>query len=152
MAHVRIQIRDAIVTALGATLPTTGATVWTSRAWQIAEDQMPAVNVTLADESAEGEIVRLAGGVYAQQRRLVVQIEVATKAASGADTDAQAVCSEVEQLVMADPTLGGACKWIQLDGADFGVSAETDRPVALATMRFAADYRVDVRDPETAIG
>lgn len=145
MPHARQQIRDAAVAALTG-LATTGTRVFNARAERFAEAELPSLNVLTPEEELVGESMGLR---HDRELRIHVEIRVKHESTYAATADTSAM--EVEQALMADPSLGGRLKRLVPARTRTEISAETDREVAVVTIEWAAQYRVVASAPQTII-
>lgn len=143
MAHARQLIRDAAVTALTG-LTTTTSSVYSGRVHPY--DTLPCLSVYTTIESVEE------GELGTKQMRIVMlRVEARARAASDLDDTLDTVCAEVETALMADQTLGGTCKHLELQQTEIELSGDAEQPVGLAVLDFAVLYRIDGTDPTTII-
>ena len=148
MAHARQQIREAVGTAL-ASLTTTGANVFESRVYELAQDDLPALRIYT---NSEGDIEGLQLGDPIQQRRnLELVVEGVARATSDMDDTLDDIAEEVEVALAADITLGGLVHSVYIDNTEIEMSAEGDQPVGVARMTFAVDYTVNSNAPGTLL-
>lgn len=144
MSHARQQIRDQLKTTLTG-LATTGSNVFDSRVYD--HDVLPSLSIyTLSEELGEESANK-------QLRMLSVVVEVRAKATTNLDNTLDTIGAEVESAIFAggDTTLSGKCKDIDFDGVDIELSADSEQPAGLMSMRFVCLYRVDKSDVTTLI-
>lgn len=145
MAHVREQIREAIVTELTG-LTTTGTNVYKSRVYP--RDTLPCVTVYTLQE----EVSELADTMdLCQWRDLIVAVSIHARAVTDADDVIDTIAAEVEAALHDDTTLGGLTKWLEYRSLDVAFSDGAEQPTFNATMQFLARYSVNATDPETVI-
>lgn len=130
------QIRDAVVTELTG-LTTTGANVYASRVWPMGEDKLPGLIVYTIKE--ESEPATFSGGRDSYYKSLEVGIEAHVKGASSDDT-VDTICAQVEAALGDDHTLGNIAKDIYYTGIEIDLQGEGDKPVAVATLTYSAEY------------
>jgi hypothetical protein len=145
--HLRRQIRDAVVAALGG-LSTTGSNVFGSRVTPLQDANLPALLVSTPAEDVE---IASMGANRTQERTLQLVIEACVKAASGYEDTVDQIVKEVEQAFAAAPTLGGLCKYMQLRKIETELSGEGEKPVAVATMTFDVPYYTALNAPDVAL-
>lgn len=80
-----------------------------------------------------------------------VTIEVRAKQADDAEIIIDTICSSIEARIAENESLDGLVEYIMLESTTIDISPETDQPVALATMVYNAQYRINRDDPETII-
>jgi hypothetical protein len=144
MSHVRQQIRDQLKTTLTG-LTTTGANVFDSRVYD--HDALPSLTIyTLSEELGEESANK-------QLRLLNIVVEARAKATSNLDNTLDTIGAEVETAIFAsgDTTLSGKCKDIDFEAIDIELSADSEQPVGMMSMRFACLYRVNKSDVTTLI-
>lgn len=145
MAHARQQIRAAFATAVTG-LTTTGTRVHTWRAYELAEDGLPALLVSTPTE----DIDRQAQGTKAY-RNMTIECTAVVRAASTAYNTADTIAAEVEAAILADETLGGLARFCRLTGTASEIDDEAQQPTFQITLTFDCMYRVDDTDPETIV-
>lgn len=141
MAHARQQIRDAIVTALGAA----GLTTYSSRAYSIAS--LPSVNVMNGPESIEIDTI----GTGNQLRLFSIQVDLLVSAATDVDDAADAQAITLESAILTNAALLALVDWIELRDVDPELSGEGDKPILILSHTFEAQYRVNESDPEVIL-
>lgn len=144
MAHLRQQIRDAVVTAVTG-LTTTGSNVSDSRLYRIEESGLPGLFVYTNDE----EITYQTKGTSRQFRSLEVIIDAIAQATSGADDTLDTIIKEVE-VALANSTLSGLVKTMTLTRIQALQDADGKQPMAGARIIYTANYHTFENDPETA--
>lgn len=137
MSHVRKQIRDAVVAAVGGV-----ATAIASRVYPLAEPDLPILLVYTNDEEIIG------GTMGAYRRALDVIVEIVAR---GDDHDdaIDALIVGVEQALNQNK-LGGLCKPL----APTAISISTDvgsAPIGRARLTYRATYFTEHATPETAV-
>lgn len=143
MAHARQSIRDAAVTAL-TRLTTTGTACYSGRVNPY--ETLPCLSVYTLSESVEGGELGTK-----QMRMLTLRVEARARAASDLDDTLDTITAEVETALMADRTLGGTAKTLELAQTEIELSGDAEQPVGLAVLDFAVLYRIDGTDPTTTI-
>ena len=147
MAHVRADIRAALVSALTG-LTTTGQNVYQARPHSIPSDdgRLPCLQIVTGDEDSEvdarGALLRTVSG------RVIARMV-------GTDTDIQntmdQVASEVETALAADVTLGGLAMDMYLASSVPVYDDDGDQVTGVMSMDFTIRYRTSRADPETAL-
>lgn len=137
MTHPRTAIRQKVAALL---LNRTGAgkRVWPSRVRHFCAQRLPAIGVYTVEEDSPVDDV--SPRVY--KRTVTVLVEVLATADEGLDDALDALASEIEAVLMADPTWGGVADDSSLEGTEIGFAAadEGERPFAALIMRWGADY------------
>lgn len=145
MSHARTQIRNA-VTALLKGNTTAGNNVFESRVYAIDEPKLPALLIyTKMETVGEQSMSR----PRTQHRELMVVVEIYVKARGNVDEDTDMLALEIEQLIAADPSLGGLVKDTALDTSETQFSDDGERPIAVAILTFSVLYTVKEHEPQT---
>lgn len=144
MAHLRQQIRDAVVTAVTG-LTTTGSNVEDTRFYRVEESGLPGLFVYTNDE----EISYQTKGTSRQFRSLEVIIDAIAQSASGADDTLDTIIKEVE-VALANSTLSGLVKTLTLTRIQALQDAAGKQPMAGARIIYTVNYHTFENDPETA--
>ncbi len=148
MAHIRKQIRDAVVTALTG-LASTGSNVFPMRVRPVDDSKYPALLVyTLAERSQPGDM----GHPRDLDRNPLIAIEAIT----GGDTfddDLDQIAVEVETAMANSAKLGGLVNDLFLESTDFtlapSVNEKSDKRVAVMALRYSALVMTPENNPET---
>ena len=147
MTHARTQIRKAVVNALKANTAAENR-VYESRVYPLDDPKLPALLVYTPQESMGQPSIQRP---RTQMRQLQLMVEGYLKARGDIDSDANALALEVEQLIGADPTLGGLVKDAMLDTTATRLSGEGEKPVAIISLTFVILYSVKENAPQTLI-
>lgn len=147
MAHVRKSIRDNVKTALTG-LTTTGANVYQTRVYPLAEDKLPGIALYTRTEDAEYQTMTVP---RIQERTLRIVVEAYVKALVDYDDTLDNIALEVETALYTDLTRGGYAKDTRVVSFDSQFSGDGDQPIAYATMEIEIDYFTDENDAETAL-
>lgn len=147
MTHARTQIRKAVVNALKGNTAA-GTRVYESRVYALDDPKLPALLVFTPQESMGQPSMQRP---RTQMRQLQLMVEGYLKARGDIDSDADALALEVEQLIAADPTLGGLVKDAMLDTTATRLSGEGEKPVAIVSLTFVILYSVKENAPQTLI-
>lgn len=146
MAHVRKQIRDAIVTAVTG-LTTTGSNVFRSRVFPIETTKLPALCVYTKSEAVDFDTLTINRSIM---RNLEVMIEAYVSGTSNYDDDLDTIAVEVEEALSADVTLAGISKDLQVTAFEADYVGDGEQTVAIGRFTVAAVYRTAENDVETA--
>jgi len=146
MAHVRKQIRDAIVTAV-TNLTTTGSNVFRSRLYPLESSKLPGLCIFTRSEAVEFDTLTMSRSI---NRVLDVIIEGYVSATANYDNTLDQIAVEVEEALAADVTLGGLSKDLQVTAFEADFSADGDQPVAVGRFTVTVQYRTAENDVETA--
>lgn len=146
MAHVRKQIRDAIVTATTG-LTTTGSNVFRSRIYPLEQTKLPGLCIFTRSEAVEFDTLTMARSI---NRVLDVMIEAYVSATANYDNTLDQIAVEVEEALAADVTLGGLSKDLQVTAFEADFSGDGEQPVAIGRFTVTVQYRTSETDVETA--
>lgn len=146
MAHVRKQIRDAVVTALTG-LATTGSNVYRSRIYPLESSKLPGLCIFTLSESVVFDTMTLSRSI---QRELEVAVEAYVKGTSNYDNTLDQIAVEVEEAIASDVTLGGLAKDAQVTAFEAQFSGDGEQPVAIGRFSLLVQYRTAENDVETA--
>jgi len=80
-----------------------------------------------------------------------VSIEAYVKARGKVDDDTDTLALEIEQLIAADPSLGGLVRDVVLDTTETLILDEGEKPIAVAVLNYAVLYTVKEHEPQTLI-
>jgi hypothetical protein len=147
MAHVRKLIRDNVTTTLTG-LTTTGANVYQTRVYPLAEDKLPGLAIYTGSESTEYGTIN---PPRTQIRTLTVHVELYVKGLADYDDDLDQIALEVEEALYTDLTRGGYAKDTRVTAFEADFSGEGDQPVAYATMTIEVDYMTLENDVEASV-
>ena len=147
MAHVRKQIRDAIVTAVTG-LTTTGSNVFRSRIYPLEQTKLPGLCVFTRSEAVEFDTLTISRSI---SRVLDVMIEAYVSATANYDNTLDQIAVEVEEAIAADVTLGGLTKDVQVTAFEADFSGDGEQPVAVGRVTVTVQYRTAENDVETAV-
>lgn len=146
MAHVRKQIRDAIVTALTG-LTTTGSNVFRSRVFPLESGKLPGLCIYTKTESVEFDTMTISRSVM---RNLEVMVEAYVKGTADYDNTLDTIAVEVEEAIASDVTLGGLSKDVQVVAFDADYNGDGEQTAAIGRFTVAVRYRTAENDVETA--
>lgn len=147
MKHVRTQIRNA-VTALLKGNTTAGDNVYEARVYPLNDPKLPALLVYSKQETVGEQSM---SRPRTQQRELMITVEAYVKARGNVDEDTDTLAMEIEQLIAADPSLGGLVKDTALDTTETQFSDDGEKPVAVAILTFSVLYTVKEHEPHTLV-
>lgn len=147
MAHVRKQIRDAVITAVTG-LTTTGSNVFRSRIYPLEQSKLPGLCVFTRSENVEFDTLTISRSV---SRVLDVIIEGYVSATANYDDTLDQIAVEVEEALAADVTLGGLAKDTQVTAFEADFSGDGEQPVAVGRFTVTVQYRTAENDVETAV-
>jgi hypothetical protein len=147
MAHVRKQIRDALVTELTG-LTTTGSNVFRSRIYPLEKTKLPCLCIFTKSETTEFDTMTISRSTA---RNLEVMVEAYVKETANYDNLLDTIAVEVEEALAADVTLGGLSKDVQVTAFEAEYSGDGEQPVAVGRFTVAVAYRTAENDVETAV-
>jgi hypothetical protein len=146
MAHVRKQVRDAIVTAVTG-LTTTGSNVFRSRVFPLETTKLPAICVFTKSETVDFDTLHIPRSIM---RTLDVQVEAYVSGTSNYDDTLDTIAVEVEEALAADVTLGGVAKDLQTTAFEAEYIGDGEQTVAVGRFTVTVQYRTLENDVETA--
>ena len=146
MAHVRKQIRDAVVAAVTG-LTTTGSNVFRNRVYPIEQANLPGLCVFTRTEAVVFDTMTLARSIA---RNLEIMIEAYVVGTANYDNTLDQIAVEVEEALAADVTLGGLAKDVMVTAFEADFSGDGEQPVAIGRFTVMVEYRTKENDVETA--
>ena len=146
MAHMRTQIRTAVVLALTG-LALTGPRVYINRLDPVPDDALPALKVETNAEQVDSPDL---GGDY-QERDIQLLVIGLAKATANLDNVLDQIALEVEQALLdpVDKTFGGLVESITYTGLRIGFTADLEKPAAEVRLAFLVRYATTAGDPTT---
>lgn len=146
MAHVRQQIRSAIVTALTG-LTTTGSNVFRSRIYPLESGKLPGLCIFTRSETVEFDTLTISRSI---NRVLDVSVEAYVSTTANYDNTLDTIAVQVEEALAADVTLGGLSKDVQVTAFEADFAGDGEQPVAVGRFTVTVQYRTAENDVETA--
>lgn len=147
MNHARTQIRNAVTALLkGNTIA--GNNVYEARVYPINDPKLPALLVYTKQETVGEQSMSYP---RTQHRELLMTVEAYAKARGNVDEATDDLALEIEELIAADPTLGGLVKDTVLDTTETQFSDDGERPIAVAVLTFSVLYAVKEHEPHTLV-
>ena len=146
MAHVRKQIRDAVITTLTG-LTTTGSNVFRSRIYPLESNKIPGLCVFSKTEDVTFDTLTRPRSI---NRVLEIGVEAYVKATSDYDNTLDTIAVEVEEAIASDVTLGSLAKDTQVTSFEADFSGEGEQPVAIGRFTVEVIQRTLENDVETA--
>lgn len=147
MAHVRKQIRDAVIAALTG-LATTGSRVESGRTFPLGQDHAPTLLVYAISERSS---VHSQGDPATLIRDLTLAIEGRVMMASVPDDTLEVIAAEVEVAMMADPSLGGLSQEVTLLATAINTQAPGQSHAGEVRLDYRVVYRTRENAPQTAV-
>lgn len=138
--HARTRIRNAIVD-LCTGLDTTGANVFETRVYPLADSSLPAISV-YTDQDEMTEML----GTVKELRESTIRLELSVKATTGYEDTLDTIRAEVETALGADSTLGIGVEYSHFDSVDIELGDDEEQPIAQANMIWRVVYTVDKTD------
>lgn len=142
--HLRRQIREQVATVLTG-LATTGARVYQSRLYPVADAHLPGLTIYSLEE--EADIMTLTEP-RRSERRLQLMVEARAKATADLDDVLDGICKEVETALGVSAALGALAKEWNLARTELTFSAEGEIPVGVAAMQWTVIYSVAENAPD----
>ena len=146
MAHVRKQIRDAVVTALTG-LSTTSSNVYRSRVFPLEKAKLPALAIFTKSEAVEFDTLHIPRSI---NRALEIGVEAFVTNMTNTDNTLDTIAVEVEEALAADVTLGGLAKDLQVTAFEADYSGDGETTLAIGRFTVVVQYRTLENDVETA--
>jgi hypothetical protein len=131
--HERQTIREAVVAALMGNTAA-GSRVFASREVPWKRVELPGLAVYALDEAVEPQEWR-----GDSRRRMTLAVLAVVMLTERVDEALDALALEVETILMATPTLGGAHD-IRYSGTQIGLDEEQGRPMGVARLTFDVVY------------
>lgn len=146
MAHLRNQIRDAVVTRLTG-LSTTGSNVFRSRIYPLENNKLPGLCIFTKSEATTFDTLTRPRSI---SRVLEIGVEAYVKAISNYDNTLDTIAVEVEEAIASDVTFSNLAKDTQVTSFDADFSGDGEQPVAIGRFTVEVIYRTLENDVETA--
>ena len=146
MAHVRQSIRGNIVAALTG-LATTGANVYASRVYPIADGNLPGLAIYTNDESISYQTMTPPRTLL---REMVISVEAYVKGVANYDATIDNIIAEIESALFVDITRGGNARDTMIAGIDIEFSGDGDQPLARVTVSVQVEYITTEGSPSTS--
>lgn len=143
MAHVRAQIRDAVV----AKITGLGATVLAQRTYPLNDIKLPVFLVYTGEESSEPESF---GAAIILGRELELLIKVIAQGSSATLDDTLDDFAVAIEAVLADEQYSGLAKDTILMSTSTELSADGNKPVGMMKLTYGIRYRTVTNDAATA--
>jgi hypothetical protein len=111
--------------------------VFSSKVSVIDIETLPCVLVSIPQESAE---------VFAQATRLELKksanlaIQIIVDSTEETESELHDMAALIEGLILQDDSLGDQVSRVSLEGIEFEVNLEGERPIGTATMKFVVTY------------
>jgi len=151
MPHARTTIRDAVVSLLTG-LSTTGENVYPSRVFRLDRNDLPCLTIHTREDVVTHSNVIGIGNSRSQERALSLKVVAHEDGdVETAEDTIDQICLEVEQAMVADKTLGGLIKELELTRTDNQIDANGEKPVVEATLSYTLMYQVKETAPDTLI-
>ena len=147
MSHVRQQIRDAVQTLLTNAVTDVDDRVYINRVYNIASTKLPLITVSAGSETSS--VVTMS--TLTVDRSLEILVDVYADATSLLDDTIDGLCSQVEQLMGADQTLGGLTKECILISTNLNLSGDAETPIGVARLNYRVKYIAAIADVETPL-
>jgi hypothetical protein len=101
--------------------------------------------------SLEDVVVDTMTGVRGLERTCDIIIEAFVRGTSNYDNTLDTICAEVEAAMATDVTRGGTAKDCVLVRNEFEYSDEGDKPMAMARLTYAVQYRTAINNATSAL-
>jgi len=148
--HVRTQIRDAALDLIDA-LTTTGSRAYAGRPGSrpLQESELPALLVYTNEE--EAEYVSGQQGARRIQRNCQLMVHGFAQGTGDIDKTLDTIAKEVEEALMAAPTLGGKAKDLFLTNTTKESDPEAQKPTWEIVLTFTCEYHTREGDSDAAL-
>lgn len=146
MAHLRNQIRDAVVSRLTG-LSTTGSNVFRSRIYPLENNKLPGLCIFTKSEATTFDTLTRPRSI---SRVLEIGVEAYVKATSNYDNTLDTIAVEVEEAIASDVTFSNLAKDTQVTSFEADFSGDGEQPVAIGRFTIEVNYRTLENDVETA--
>ena len=147
MTHVRQQIRDRVASNVTG-LSSTGTSVFASRVYNIAANELPALLVYAVNETTERDSFLGSNGL---NRNVDILVEGYATTSGNLSSVLDTISAEVEAAIASDPTCNALCKDISLTNTDVDLTPDAQKPIGSIKLTFNCNYRTTSIDPQTAI-
>tara|TARA_R110002153_G_scaffold162798_2_gene315338 strand:- start:107 stop:550 length:444 start_codon:yes stop_codon:yes gene_type:complete len=147
MAHVRKSIRDNVTTTLTG-LATTGANVYQTRFYPLAEAKVAGLCIYTNSEDVEYTTLSLP---RTQMRSLEVMVEAYVKGTANIDDTLDTIAVEISEALAVDVTRGGKAKDTKVTRFEATYAGEGDQPVGVGSFTVEVLYATLENDLETAV-
>jgi hypothetical protein len=147
MAHVRKSIRDNVTTTLTG-LATTGANVYQTRFYPLAEAKVAGLCIYTNSEDVEYTTLSLP---RTQMRSLEVMVEAYVKGTTNIDDTLDTIGVEISEALATDVTRGGFAKDTKVTRFEATYAGEGDQPVGVGSFTVEVLYATLENDIETAV-
>lgn len=143
MAHVRTQIRQAIVAVLTG-LATTGNRVYDTQLYALERAQLPALTVSIEKDSIVSDwSTLLTSGVLIQTYELPITLRAYARATETVQNTLDTIAVEIIEALKADITLGALCKDIRIDDIpEISISGKSEQPIGMIVLNCVVNYRI----------
>lgn len=147
MAHVRQQIRDAVVVAV-TNLTTTGSNVFRSRVFPLESAKLPALAVYTKSESIEYETMNFPRST---NRTLNLGVEAFVKSSNNFDNLLDNIAVEVEEALTTNATLQNLVKDTRIASFEADYSGDGETTIGIGRFDVVLEYRTLENDVENAV-
>ena len=147
MTHARDQIRDAVLAAVTG-LTTTKKNAFASRVHPVNDNELPCVLVFTREETSEPITM---AQPRTMQSTLTVMVEGYVKLTTGYDDKLDKISVEVIKAIYNSTSLRAVVRDIFLSNTAITLVGDVEKPVAVVSMSFQAEYQTKENDPETLV-
>ena len=146
MTHVMQSIRSNLVSTLTG-LATTGANVYETRVYPLAEDKLPGLAIYTTSEASDYATMSPPRTVL---RTITASVEIYVKAVSGYDDLVDNISAQIESALYTDRTRGGNARDTRVVSFESQFSGDPDQPVGSAVLQVEVDYQTLENSAEIA--
>lgn len=147
MTHARDQIRDAVLAAVTG-LTTTKKNAFASRVHPVNDTELPCVLVFTREESSEPITMTQP---RTMRSTLTVMVEGYVKLTSNYDDKLDKISVEVTKAIYNSTSLRAVVRDIFLSNTAITLIGDVEKPVAVVSMSFTAQYLTKENEPETLV-
>lgn len=147
MTHARDQIRDAVLAAVTG-LTTTKKNAFASRVHPVNDTELPCVLVFTREETSERITM---SPPRTMRNTLTVMVEGYVKLTNGYDDKLDKISVEVTKAIHNSTSLRSVVRDIYLINTSISLVGDVEKPVAVVSMSWAAEYLTKENDPETLV-
>ncbi len=148
MAHVRAQIRAAVVAALTG-LETIGSRVYAGRTRALGAEHEPTLLVYCTQESSGVDTIS-SNAKLLRNLTLIVEGRAVADQSDDLEATLDQIASEVEPVMVSDPTLGGLALEVTLTASRLNAQSPGESHAGEIRMEYRILYRTAEKTPQLA--
>ncbi len=136
MSHRRTQIRDAVAALILAGSTSAGSRVFNSQLTPLWDTEFPAISVYARDEESSP----LGISPTPLLRKLKITIEIRAQNNSDLDEELDDVALEVENLMIANPSIGGLVRALGLINTELSSEPQGEKAIGVSRLTYEVHY------------